>query len=354
MVEVAASRQAQEVQAMMVVAKRFPRDETKSVAAIVKSCQRKGLAECAIYSYPRGNKRVTGPSIRLAETMARCWGNLDFGILELEQRPGESDVMAYAWDMETNVRQTKVFTVRHWRDTQEGGYALHDSRDIYELTANMGARRVRACILGVIPGDIQDEAVAACEKTLAGKSTEPLEDRVRKMVVRFAEMGVTLEMIEAKLQHPIGACDVHTLVNLGTIFNSIKDGLGKREEFFDIPSTTTSKKPGSKTQQMADDVAKKPKPKQKQRKPPEQPTPKPEVAAPNPEPKPFLADIPPELEVYAARLESAETEGAVRDAWSEEVFDHKDILSPANYGIGCQLRDQHIKRVAAPKQGKLL
>ena len=82
--EMMISRQAQEVQAAMVIAKRFPRDEVESYNRIMQSCKRKSLAESAMYEYPRGGTKVTGPSIRLAEAMAQNWGNLDFGITELE------------------------------------------------------------------------------------------------------------------------------------------------------------------------------------------------------------------------------------------------------------------------------
>ena len=109
--EMMISRQAQEVQAAMVIAKRFPRDEVESYNRIMQSCKRKSLAESAMYEYPRGGTKVTGPSIRLAESMAQNWGNLDFGITELEQKNGESQVMAYAWDLETNTRQVKIFSV---------------------------------------------------------------------------------------------------------------------------------------------------------------------------------------------------------------------------------------------------
>lgn len=71
-----------------------------------------------MYEYPRGGTKVTGPSIRLAEAMAQNWGNLDYGLIELEQKAGESQVMAYAWDLETNTRQTIVFSVPHIRATK--------------------------------------------------------------------------------------------------------------------------------------------------------------------------------------------------------------------------------------------
>lgn len=72
--EMMISRQAQEVQGAMVIAKRFPRDEVESFNRIMQSCKRKSLAESAMYEYPRGGTKVSGPSIRLAEAMAQNWG----------------------------------------------------------------------------------------------------------------------------------------------------------------------------------------------------------------------------------------------------------------------------------------
>ena len=69
--EMMMSRQAQEVQGAIVMAKKFPRDEVESFNRIVRACQRKGLAENAMYEYPRGGAKVVGPSIRLAEAMAQ-------------------------------------------------------------------------------------------------------------------------------------------------------------------------------------------------------------------------------------------------------------------------------------------
>ena len=115
----ATTRQAQEVQAAMIVAKHFPRDERVACDRILNACTRRSLAEGAIYSYSRGGTEVSGPSIRLAECIAQNWGNIDFGYIELEQKNGESQVMAYAWDLETNTRQSKVFSVPHRRDTKK-------------------------------------------------------------------------------------------------------------------------------------------------------------------------------------------------------------------------------------------
>lgn len=240
--EMMISRQAQEVQAAMVIAKKFPRDEVDSFNRILRSCQRRSLAESAMYEYPRGEKKVTGPSIRLAEAMAQNWGNLDFGITELEQRNGESQVMAYAWDLETNTRQVKIFSVPHVRSTKKGNVPLTDPRDIYEMVANQGARRLRSCILGIIPGDVVDAAVAECQKTLTTGNTEPLIDRVRKGIKMFEDkFSVTQEMIEKYIGCKSEAFSENDMLRLNNVYRSLKDGMAKREDFFEIPAPGSSR-----------------------------------------------------------------------------------------------------------------
>ena len=230
----ATSRQAQEVQAAMVVAKNFPRDENQSFARIMNACRRKSLAERAIYEYPRGGENVTGPSIRLAEVLAQNWGNVDFGYIELEQKSGESTVMAYCWDLETNTRQSKVFSVPHIRHTKKGDYALTDPRDIYELVANQSARRVRSCILGVIPGDIVEEAMIECSKTLSGGKAL-IGDRVRKMISTFqSDFGVPKEALEKYIGCKAEAFTEQSIVRLSGVYTALRDGRADREQYFDL------------------------------------------------------------------------------------------------------------------------
>ena len=177
-----------------------------------------------------------------AEVLAQNWGNLDFGIVEMEQKNGESKVMAYCWDLETNVRQTKIFTVPHWRQTKQGGYPLTDPRDIYEMVANQGARRVRSCILGVVPKDIVDEAVAECGRTLRdGK--EPISDRVRKMISAFSEnFSVSKEALEKYAGCSTDAFTEQMLLSLGRVYTALKDGAAKREDYFEIAKPDAEKK----------------------------------------------------------------------------------------------------------------
>lgn len=233
LIETTRQREIAEVQASVLLAKRFPRDVKAAIDNIMVACQRPALAEAAIYSYARGGTEITGPSIRLAEAMAQNWGNLTFGIRELEQRNGESTVEAFAWDMEKNTRQVKMFQVKHQRYTRKGTYALEDPRDIYEMTANQGARRLRACILGIIPRDIVESAVDECETTMKAKADTGPEG-IKKLLAAFVALGVTKEQIEKRIQRRIDTITAAQMVGLRKIYNSLKDAMSSIPDWFEV------------------------------------------------------------------------------------------------------------------------
>ena len=232
-----AQREEQSVQIAMLAAKRFPRNEKAAIDRIMNACARPSLASVAVYQYAKGGTDIEGPSIRLAEAVAQQWGNLDAGWRIIEQHKGDDGVMvstveAYAWDLESNCRALRVFTVRHWRDTRKGGYELKDEREIYELCANMAARRVRACLLAVIPGDVIEDALTQCSATNAANAdTSP--ESVKKMVDAFSEVGVSRDQIEKRIQRRLEAITAAQFLQLRKIFVSIRDGISEPASWFD-------------------------------------------------------------------------------------------------------------------------
>jgi hypothetical protein len=226
------SRSVAEVQSAMIIAKRFPRNQVEAMDRILQACARQTLAETGMYSYARGGTDITGPSIRLAETIAQNWGNIQFGIRELSSANAESTVEAFAWDIENNVRQVKTFQVPHVRYSRsKGNTKLSDPRDIYESVANSGARRLRACILGVVPGDVVEAAMKQCEVTLRTK-TDVTPERIQSLIDKFSEHKVTKQMIEARIQRRIDAITPALMVQLGKIYNSLKDGMSVASDWF--------------------------------------------------------------------------------------------------------------------------
>ena len=232
-IAIEASRAIAEAQGKLVIAKRFPRDEVQSYAKAMEACQRPTMAAKAFYSFPRGGQTVEGPTIRFAEELARCWGNIDYGIKELSQDDGKSEMQAYAWDLETNAQSVQNFTNPHQREQGKKMVTLTSQRDIYENNANMATRRLRSRILAILPAWFVEDAIAECKKTLSGQNDTPLIDRVKKMVVQFAKLGVTQEMIEKRLKRKIDTMTSDDFVEYVGIYNAVKGGESKIADWFD-------------------------------------------------------------------------------------------------------------------------
>ena len=231
-VAIEASRAIAEAQGKLVIAKRFPRDEVAAYAKAMETCQRPTMAEKAFYSFPRGGQTVEGPTIRFAEELARCWGNIDYGIKELSQDDGKSEMQAYAWDLETNAQSVQNFTNPHQREQGKKMVTLTSQRDIYENNANMATRRLRSRILAILPAWFVEDAIAECKKTLSGRNDTPLIDRVKKMVVQFSKLGVTQEQIERRLKRKVDTMTADDFTEYVGIYNAIKGGESKIAEWF--------------------------------------------------------------------------------------------------------------------------
>lgn len=234
------SRAKSEIQAAILMAKHSPRSEHQAYMSILDACKRPSLAEQGMYAYPRGGQLVKGPSIRLAEVMARCWGNIRVGVTITSQTNERTEARAYAYDMQTNYMVDQEFVVMHKRTTKKGVQTLTDERDIRELVANIGSRHLRGCILRVIPADIVEDAINQIDKTLQS-SDEPIKDQIKKMVQAFDALGVKVEHLEKRLGHNLDATIPSEIVTLKSIYKSIKDGMASRESFFDISSDKSSK-----------------------------------------------------------------------------------------------------------------
>lgn len=233
------SRAVAEVHAQVVVAQQLPRNIDRAVREMQRSCSHPAVAEKAFYRFPRGGQQVTGESIVLAKELARCWGNIDYGLAELrrDDAAGESEMMAFAWDLETNTRPRTTFIVPHVRDN---GSRLTAPRDIYENNANMGVRRMREQILNLMPPWFIEDAKALCYATMAAdkRDGETLADRAATAVKRYAGIGVTASQLTQKLGAPQAAWSAADLAQLGVIYKSIERGETTKEDEFGATSGT--------------------------------------------------------------------------------------------------------------------
>ena len=221
------ARAVAEVQAAVTVAQACPRDMGRAWAEMQQACSRLSLAQRAFYTV---TNRGTGPSVHLARELARIWGNLDYGVRELrrDDERGESEIQAFAWDQQTNVRSTRSLIVPHARMKKVNGQQtrerLIDLTDVYLNNQNVGARAVRECLFTVMPADFVAEAQDLCRTTIRNGDGRPLRERIASMVGGFAELGVTQLQIETRLNRKKGQWTADDVADLGVVFSSIKRG----------------------------------------------------------------------------------------------------------------------------------
>jgi hypothetical protein len=234
------SRAVAEVQAAVLVAQQCPRQIPTAINQMRQSCQQEALANRAFFRYSRGGSTVTGASVHLARELARCWGNVQYGLVELrrDDEYAQSEMQAFAWDVETNSRNSSTFIVPHRRDTKNGPKQLTDMRDIYESNANNGARRVREAIFAILPPWFVEEAKALCTQTIEKGGGKPLDRRIADAIALFGDLGVSVDQIETKLGRPSAKWLEHDVAQLVVVYQSLKRGeVTVDEEFPPKPVT---------------------------------------------------------------------------------------------------------------------
>ncbi|UNY40531.1 hypothetical protein KLER11_gp67 [Pararheinheimera phage vB_PsoM_KLER1-1] len=237
-VSIEQQRAIAEVHGKIFIAKSFPRNELIALQNLLVACGMMSFAEEAFYNVPRAGGTVSGPSIRLAEEIARCYGHMDYGHRELSRDEHKSEIEVYAWDMQNNNFNRRQITVMHvldYKDKKTGqkmSRPLHDQKDIDDKIANVAAKQMRGRILALVPKSLVAEATLACRNTIAGLGTESIQQRIIGMTKRFATIGVTVEMLETYLGHPVASVTTDEIADLFGVYNAIaKEGI-KASEYF--------------------------------------------------------------------------------------------------------------------------
>jgi hypothetical protein len=255
------SRAVAEVQAAVVVAQQIPRDMDRALGDMRDSCGRTALANRAFYSVPN---RGAGPSVHLARELARTWGNIQYGVHELrrDDTAGESEIQAFAWDLQTNTRSTRTFVVPHARMKGRARQALTDLGDVYLNNQNIGARAVRECIFTVLPAWFTEEAQDTCKRTLEHGDGEPLEQRLTKMTDAFKGIGITVKQLEDRLERKRGTWTASDVARMGVVFRSIQSGDADKDEEFPpvrvAAEDITARRPAAPAAAPTEDVQERP------------------------------------------------------------------------------------------------
>lgn len=236
--QVEQSRAVAEVFAAAELASRFPRNEQQAEARMLAQCARKSLAEQAEYALPRAGKEVTGPTVHLARELARIWGNITHGVVEISRNPdaGQSELMAYAWDVETNTRSARTFIVLA---DYRGAAAWKQQQQVTNQNNSVAARQLREVIFSVLPQSFTEDAIKACRATLAGveegavltsaaiggqSPRKVLTERIGAAVRKFADNGVTALQLTTWAGSDPASWNADMLAKVGVLYRSLENG----------------------------------------------------------------------------------------------------------------------------------
>jgi len=232
----------QEVQATIIVAKRFPRDLNQVWQNVMRFCQRKTLAKMATYSYPRGGSTISGPSVYLARVIAGCFGNLRFGVDILRDDEDSRLIRGWCWDIETNSKVSFDDDFRKLIFRKKEGWIKPDERDLRELTNRRGAILMRNAIFNLIPRDLVEDAMAQAKQTLKSQIKDP-DGEKKRLILELDKLGITVQMINDYLGHT--NWDKNDIVEVQGIVNMIKDGAAKRDDYFGAANNNEKTSNGS-------------------------------------------------------------------------------------------------------------
>lgn len=232
------SRAVAEVAAAVRVAQENPRDTTRAVDQMRKACSQKALAERAFYSLPRAGGRVEGSTVHLARELARCWGNVDYGIRELsrDDTAGQSEMQAWAWDQETNTRSTRSFIVPHERMARKQRQKLTDLGDIANNNNSVAARAVRETIFTILPVWFRTEAEGLAAQTLHGGGEKTPEQQKADAIAHYRDsLNVTPEQIEDRIGRPVQAWTPQDVAGLRVLAGELARGEKNVADEFPAP-----------------------------------------------------------------------------------------------------------------------
>jgi hypothetical protein len=281
-----AAREQAAVQARFIVAIQRPRNIEQFRVKLLRECARPGFAEVAEYARPVGKEKgrdgnwrekiATGPSIRLIETAASFYGNLDIKSQIVYETADLRIVQCHVLDLESNSCWDKQISI--WKQIEKRGFdgkppkgrtivgqrvnsegeitflvlATEDEMMVRQAALESKIQRKNAERL--LPSGIIHEALAACRATLAAKDKEDPAAAVRKIIDAFAGLGIQPEDLEVWCAKSLDRLQPKDIVELRAFFVGIKEGEVTFEESMAAKDAAGSKEAAADvaTKKLAD------------------------------------------------------------------------------------------------------
>lgn len=219
-----------EIDVQISTAKQYPRDidlfRRRSLELMTSD---KEIAEECFYALPRDGKTIFGPSVRAAEIIASCWGNLRVAARVLEVGEKTVTCSAACHDLESNVA-VSIEVQRRITNRQGRRY----SDDMVVTTGKAGcAVAFRDAVLKLVPKAMWNRAYDAAFKMASKKERTTFDTRRRKALDWFKNRGVSRDQLLSKLGvTTVKSLTEDHLTTLRGYVNEIQEDIATIDELF--------------------------------------------------------------------------------------------------------------------------
>lgn len=249
----AAAAAKAEVEARIQAAWRRPRDIDLFREGILKDCRRPGFAEVALYRKPVGRKKnaetgrweeavVTDFSVRFIESALQHFMNVHI-TKRIDYEDGDTMALTVGVsDVERNISYSSQATLdklverkevkagRKTRGMRENSYGdvvylIEATKD--EMRNVSGAeysKLLRDQGKRLLPRDILDECREQIDRTVADANAKDPDSAKKKVLDRFAALGVSATMLKEYLGRPVETLTPKDITELAALYAGLKDG----------------------------------------------------------------------------------------------------------------------------------
>ena len=244
--EVTTAVNKKDLDTQISIAKQYPRDISKALnLAYDLATKNEEIAASCFYSLPRGGSNgekdyIKGPSIRLAEIILYCWGNIRAGARIVKDDGKFITAQAVVIDLESNV---EIVEEVQRKVTNRDGRRYSD--DMIMTTSNAAASiALRNAIFRVIPAALYEDIYNSAIKTAVGDEKTLVQKR-QNALSYFTKLGVSQEKLLALLEKKtLTDISLKDLENLNGIATAIKDKMMTVDEIFNVATESGSDKIG--------------------------------------------------------------------------------------------------------------
>ena len=267
----------------IATARAYPRNLANCIDTITSMATRSAetAAACRYRKPVGGGKFAEGPSIRLAEIIAICWGNIEVGpaAVDIHERHVEAHVSCHDLQRNSRFAGSCMKSIMYSQKGNRAGSRYSDDQIAVTCSAAAAIAR-RNAITNTVPRVFWEPILERCRQVAAG-AIKDLQTTTRKMLEALKAKGIGEDRVLALLTRESAVeITADDIVELQSIGEAVKSGELTLDEAFPMPTTeaTAEAKPESRTASVAAKAAEK----VKATKPAPEPTPEPAKEQPAP------------------------------------------------------------------------